>query len=173
MEAACRPWRHDRSSSGPRGAGRASRASRPGLSGEPAQEAGLIVLDASAAIDLVVARPTASMIAEDLASEAPTLMPAHFEADAYAGLRRMTTRGTLGRAVLPTALQRVSELQGERVPLAPLLPTAFRLFDHVGAHDSFYVALALARGATLLTSDAPLARAAEQLGVTVLLRQSR
>lgn len=97
-------------------------------------------------------------------------MPAHFEADVYAGLRRMVTTRILGREALPLALSRVAQLSGDRVPLAPLLPAASQMFDQVGAHDSFYVALALGRGATLLTSDRPLARAAEQLGVTVLFR---
>jgi predicted nucleic acid-binding protein len=42
--------------------------------------------------------------------------------------------------------------------------------DNVGAHDAFYVALAGARGASLLTSDQALSRAAERLGIAVLFR---
>jgi predicted nucleic acid-binding protein len=97
-------------------------------------------------------------------------MPAHFEADVYAGLRRMVTTQKLERDALPVALRRITELAGERVPLAPLLPPASQMFDRVGAHDSFYVALALEQGAILVTSDGPLARAAQQLGVSVSLR---
>lgn len=110
------------------------------------------------------------MIRDDVSRAGPVLVPAHFEADAYAGLRRMVNTGTIPRDALPAAIQHVADMPGDRVPLAPLLPAAYQLFDRVGAHDSFYVALALSRGATLLTSDAPLARAAEQIGVTVLLR---
>jgi predicted nucleic acid-binding protein len=134
------------------------------------EDATLIVLDASAAIDLVLARPNAVTIAEDLAREGPTLMPAHFEAESYAGLRRLATTGALERRTVGTAVSRIAELRGERIPLAPLLPAAYRLYDNVGAHDAFYVVLALLRGAPLLTSDRPLARAAEQLGITVLFR---
>lgn len=130
----------------------------------------MIVLDASAAIELVLERPSATMIRQDVSRAGPVLVPAHFEADAYAGLRRMVNTGTIRRDALPTAIQHVADMPGDRVSLAPLLPAAYQLFDRVGAHDSFYVALALARGATLLTSDAPLARAAEQIGVSVLLR---
>lgn len=97
-------------------------------------------------------------------------MPAHFEADAYAGLRRMVSTRMIGRDDLRIALQRVAGVRGARVPLAPLLSAAYELFDDVGAHDSFYVALALGRGATLVTADGTLARAAEPLGVRVLLR---
>lgn len=130
----------------------------------------MIVLDASAAVDLALDGASAVKIAEDLAREGPTLMPGHFEADSYAGLRHMFNRGDVGRATVASAVARLAELPGERVPLAPLLPAAFQLLDRIGAHDSFYVVLALVRGASLLTSDGPLARAAEQLGARVLFR---
>ena len=100
-------------------------------------------------------------------------MPAHFEADTYSGLRRMAFLGTLDRSRVPAAVALIAGMPGERVPLAPLLPHAYALFDRVGAHDAFYVVLAQLQGAPLLTADGPLARAAEALGVTVLLRQSR
>lgn len=82
----------------------------------------------------------------------------------------MVNRGVITRDRLPTAVRLLAEMAGDRVPLAPLLPAAYQLFDRIGAHDVFYAVLALARGATLLTSDGPLARAAEQIGVSVLLR---
>lgn len=100
-------------------------------------------------------------------------MPAHFEADTYSGLRRMAFQGLLERSRIPAAITRVAKMPGERIPLAALLPYAYDLFDRVGAHDAFYVVLARLQGAPLLTADRPLARAAEALGVTVLLRQSR
>ena len=100
------------------------------------------------------------------------MVPAHFEADAYAGLRHMFNRGEVSRAVVATAVARVVQLPGERVALAPLLPAAYRLFDRIGAHDSFYVVLSLVRHVPLLTSDRALARAAGQLGARVLFRPS-
>lgn len=115
---------------------------------------------------------SARIISADLIREGPTLLPAHFEADAYSGLRRMATTQKVPRERLPAALERISHLVGERVELAPLLPAAYRLYDRVGAHDSFYLALALTRGAKLLTADAPLARAAVQLGAGVILRRA-
>ncbi len=100
-------------------------------------------------------------------------MPAHFEAEGYAGLRRMTLYSDIERDELTRAVELLCAIPGERVPLAPLLPHAYALFDRVGAHDAFYLVLAQLRGAPLLTADGPLARTAESLGVTVLLRQSR
>lgn len=120
----------------------------------------------------MLARPNAIKIAEDLVREGPTLMPAHFEAEAYAGLRRLVSTTVLERDALSVAVSRIAGLRGERIPLVPLLPGAYRLHDNVGAHDAFYVVLAGARGAALLTSDRPLARAAERLGITVLFRPS-
>ncbi len=98
-------------------------------------------------------------------------MPAHFEADAYAGMRRMAMTQKIQREDLPTALARLADLDGERIAIRPLLSAAYELFDRIGAHDAFYVALALSREATLLTADAPLARAALQLSASVILRQ--
>lgn len=130
----------------------------------------MIVLDASAAIDLARKASNAEAIAADLAREAPAAMPAHFEADAYAGVRHMVGRRALSRDRVREILDRMSEIPGSRSALAPLLSAAHSLFDQVGAHDSFYVVLALAHRAPLLTSDGALARAAESLGVKVLFR---
>jgi predicted nucleic acid-binding protein len=118
----------------------------------------------------VLGRIGAASISADLIREGPTVMPAHFEADTYAGLRRMATTHEIARQRLPAALTRLASIVGERIALALLLPAAYQLFDHVGAHDSFYLALALSREAKLLTADAPLARAAVQLGAAVIFR---
>jgi predicted nucleic acid-binding protein len=98
------------------------------------------------------------------------VVPAHFEADAYAGIRRLVSTKALGRDAAALPMSQIAELPGERIALAPLVPGGLRLYDNVGAHDSFYVVLALLRSASLLTSDRPLARIAQQLGVTVLFR---
>jgi predicted nucleic acid-binding protein len=61
-------------------------------------------------------------------------------------------------------------ITGFRAPLGPLLPRAHDLVARLGAHDAFYVALALARRIPLLTSDGQQARAAEQVGASVVYR---
>lgn len=101
------------------------------------------------------------------------MVPAHFEADAYAGLRRMIHVGAIARDRLPAALDLLARMAGERVPLGPLLRRGYELFDRIGAHDVFYVVIAELRGARLLTTDLPLARAAQALGVDVLYHDPR
>ena len=54
----------------------------------------------------------------------------------------------------------------ERVSHRELLASAWSLRGNVTAYDAVYVALARAQGATLLTSDARLARA-PGLGITI------
>jgi len=63
-------------------------------------------------------------------------------------------------------------MTAERVALAPLLASAYELFDRIGAHDAFYVVIARASSCLLLTSDRAQARAAESLGVGVLYHEA-
>lgn len=112
----------------------------------------------------------ADAIDEDLRNNGPVVVPAYFEADAYAGIRRMLLLRKITRENAAEALTRLAGMDADRVALAPLLPHAYELVDRVGAHDAFYVVLARGRNATLLTSDGPLANAAEQLRVSFLFR---
>ena len=112
-------------------------------------------------------------IAEDIRRAGSIVVPAHFEADAYAGLRRMVNRGTVKREDLPVAIRLLTHMTGERVPLAALLGQAYELFDRVGAHDVFYVVAAREWDCALLTVDGPLARAADSLGVRVLYHDAQ
>lgn len=86
-------------------------------------------------------------------------MPAHFDADAYAGLRHMVLRGQILRDTGLIAAPFIVGFAAERVMLAPLLASAIELFDRVGAHDAFYVVLADVLRCPLLTTDGSLVRA--------------
>ena len=98
------------------------------------------------------------------------IVPAHFDAEVYAAFRRLFRRGLVDRARLDLITSRLIALAAERVALAPLLPEAHRLADRLSAADAFYVALARARGVTLLTADAALARAATGLAEVQLVQ---
>lgn len=80
----------------------------------------------------------------------------------------MVNVGEIDRAKVPDALTDLADLVEENAPLGSMLMAAYSLFDRVGAHDAFYVVLARAQDAPLLTTDAALARAARSLGVGVL-----
>jgi len=53
-----------------------------------------------------------------------------------------------------------------RWPLRPLLSPAWALVDRIAARDALYVALAESLGATLITSDGRLRRAATGIVAT-------
>jgi predicted nucleic acid-binding protein len=89
------------------------------------------------------------------------LVPAHFDAEAYAAIRRAVRRGTLPAEEGSIALLRIATLAAERIALAELLARAFAERDRFGAHDVFYAVLARRESALLVTTDAPLARACE------------
>lgn len=98
------------------------------------------------------------------------IVPAHFDAEVYGALRRLFRRKLVDRPRLDFITSRLIALAAQRVALAPLLPEVHRLADRLSAADAFYVALARARAAPLLTADAALARAASGLADVELVR---
>ena len=98
------------------------------------------------------------------------IVPAHFDAEVYAAFRRLFRRKLVDRVRLDLITSRLIALAAERVALAPLLPEVHRLADRLSATNAFYVALARARGAQLLTADVALARAASGLADVQLVR---
>jgi predicted nucleic acid-binding protein len=90
-------------------------------------------------------------------------VPAHFDAEVYSVFRRRFRQGLLPRARLDLIVIRLGGLVAERVGLRSLLAEAHVLADRVSAADAFYLALARARDAELVTCDERLARGAAGL----------
>jgi predicted nucleic acid-binding protein len=86
-------------------------------------------------------------------------VPAIFDAEAYAVVRRELRRGRLSEREGLAALFHIRRLSAARHALSPLMLEAFGVRDRFGAHDIFYAVLARRLGATLVTTDAPLGRA--------------
>jgi predicted nucleic acid-binding protein len=86
------------------------------------------------------------------------VVPAHFDVEVYGTFRRLFRGGKLNRGRFDAIVVRLATLAAERVALSGLLLQAHVLADRVSATDSFYIALALARGLSLVTTDAHLAR---------------
>jgi predicted nucleic acid-binding protein len=86
------------------------------------------------------------------------VVPAHFDVEVYGTFRRLFRGGKLSRGRFDAIVLRLATLGAERVALSGLLLHAHVLSDRVSATDSFYIALARARGVSLLTTDARLAR---------------
>lgn len=117
-------------------------------------------MDASAAIELVLSRAAATPLKALLKNEV-LRVPVHFDAEVYGGIRRMIRRRELRDAEALEGLFSVRRLRLQRVAIVPLVPQAFALRDRFAAYDAFYAVVARLSGATLVTCDRGLARAAE------------
>jgi predicted nucleic acid-binding protein len=87
-------------------------------------------------------------------------VPAIFDAEIFSATKRWLRRGIITRDRAEAMLLSTARLAAERRTVTDLLAEAFALRDRFGSHDVFYVALARRLGATLVTTDRPLARAA-------------
>lgn len=109
---------------------------------------------------MVLVRPTAAAVETQLLGER-MLVPAHFDAEVLAALRKFLRLRRIDEEQARVALFHVRGLRAERVALTPLLAEAFALRDRFAAYDAFYAIVARLSGATLVTCDRGLARAAD------------
>ena len=123
----------------------------------------MIVLDASAAIDLLLGTERAIGIAEALGSVTEVHAPELIDPEVIAVVRRWTLRGWLAAETGGRAIEELGVLALVRHRHAALRRRAWELRDRCSAYDACYVALAETLGAELLTTDARLARAARGL----------
>lgn len=120
----------------------------------------MVVLDASAAVDLATGRTAAARVG-DLIRGQTLIVPAHFDAEALAGIRRLVLRRILSPELGVLALERIARLEAERVPITPLFAAAFGERDRFGPYDALYAVLAKRESALLVTADASFARACQ------------
>jgi predicted nucleic acid-binding protein len=121
----------------------------------------LIVLDASAAVDLLLQiQPNASVVGARLNQRGESLhAPAIFDAEVLQALRRYSLRKLLSPARARQAFDDLTDLRITRYPYVPLLGRMWDLRKNLSAFDAAYIALAEAVDAPLVTTDARLARA--------------
>lgn len=120
----------------------------------------MIVLDASAAVELLLRSPAGGRVEALLGGER-VVAPAHFDSEILSTISRLVRSRRLEEARARQALDHVALMSVERAALPPLLPLAFALRDRFSAPDSLYVALARERDARLVTADGALSRASE------------
>lgn len=87
-------------------------------------------------------------------------VPAHFDAEVFAAVRRLVRRRIVAVDRAGLGLLFTARLVAGRVSLLPLYAEAFNVRERFGPSDVFYAVLARSLSATLVTSDAALARAA-------------
>ena len=119
-----------------------------------------MVLDASAAVELLLNMPAGIRISSRLDDETEIIHAPHLiDIEVAQVPRRHVRHGLLedGRAL--RALDRWRDLDVERYAHEPLLERVWQLRHNVSAYDAVHVALAEALSASLVTGDEKLTRA--------------
>ena len=125
------------------------------------------VIDASATVEYLLETDVGLQVAALIAG-ARLIAPEMLDAEVLSALRRKAQAQDIAEATAVDALARLEAMPVERVSHRTLTRAAWALRHNVSAYDALYVAVAQARGATLLTFDGPLTRApASVLGITV------
>ncbi len=119
----------------------------------------MIVLDASAVLELLLRTPAAAAIERRLFAPGQTLHAPHLiDLEIAQVLRRYEAAGDMTTERAGQALQDFADLPLERYPHDLFLRRIWDLRRNVTAYDAAYLALAEALPAPLLTRDRRLAR---------------
>jgi predicted nucleic acid-binding protein len=125
----------------------------------------VIVLDASALVDLVLDQPVAEWVLDQLQGH-EILAPAHQPAEVLSALARLVRGEVLDDQTAREVLEEVASLPQVLVPVAPEhLRRAYGLRERIRVVDGLYVALAEQRSCPLVTTDMRLADASPPCAV--------
>src|SRR3954469_10707785 len=123
----------------------------------------MLVVDASAVTELLLGRPAAGTIAQQLRDHDFDLhAPQLLDVEVLSALRRVVAAGDAPAERADDAVAALRDLPVERYGHDALVPRIWELRRNFSAYDAAYVALAEAiadDGAPLITADARLARA--------------
>lgn len=120
----------------------------------------MIVLDTSAAVELLLNTERGALVAERVRPGEVTLHAPHLlSVEVVQVLRRLTDAGTVSSRRGRAALDDLSDLGVEYYDHDVLVPRLWQLSSNLTAYDAAYVALAEVLGAPLVTFDAQLANA--------------
>ena len=129
----------------------------------------MIVLDASALVELLLGTAAGRRIAKRIADPSQTLhVPQLAEIEILHVLRRYVALRELSLADAETAMADLQALDLERHDHQPLLGRIWDLRNNFSAYDAAYVALAEALDGVLLTCDRKLATAPAARGLIEL-----
>jgi predicted nucleic acid-binding protein len=119
----------------------------------------VLIVDASSLYEVVADTARADEVRARLAVDADHAAPSVVDVEVVSAIRRHHLAGRLDSTAAAQAVQDLRDWPGERFAHRPLLERVWQLRQSVRTWDAFYVALAEAMQATLVTSDARLARA--------------
>jgi predicted nucleic acid-binding protein len=117
----------------------------------------VIVLDASAAVEHVLATPPGAAVARRLRGET-IHVPAHFDVEAIGAIRRAVVRRLINDHEGLVAVADFLSLPVRHWPTKPFIRRAYQLRTTHSVADGVYVALAEGFGAPLITCDGRLAQ---------------
>lgn len=117
----------------------------------------MIVLDASAAVELVLATPPGVAVARRLRGET-VHAPAHFDVEVIGAIRRAVVRQLISDHEGLVAVADFQVLPLRRWPTQPFVQRAYQLRSTHTVADGVYVALAEGLAAPLITCDGRLAQ---------------
>ena len=124
----------------------------------------MIVLDASALIEMLLQTPLADRLMERAVDPSERLhAPYLLDIEVTHALRRLVQLKAITAPRASLALDDLSQLLVERHAHQDLVPRIWALRDSLTAYDATYVVLAEGLGAPLLTCDGRLARSAGHL----------
>lgn len=119
----------------------------------------MIVLDASAAVELLLNTEVGGRIAVRLAGAGTLHGPHLIDVEIAQTLRRLAARAEITSERATLALEHWAGLDVERYAHAPFLDRIWALKENFSAYDAAYVALAEVLQAPLVTGDQRLANA--------------
>ena len=133
----------------------------------------MLVIDASATADLLLARPIADEVADHIAAHDGDLHAPHLlDIEVVSAIRRLVTSRKASATRALEAITALLDLPLVRYPHEILVPRIWELRDNFSSYDAAYLALAESltdEGVPLLTTDVRLARATRaHTGVEVL-----
>lgn len=124
----------------------------------------MIIADASAVVEVILAMPRAGEVREALAEHSELHVPEHFNVEALSALRRYAIRGELSQLRAGEALAALCDLRTLTYPVIELVAEIWDLRDALTAYDAAYLALARRLDVGLVTLDGGLAGVASKEG---------
>lgn len=117
----------------------------------------VLVLDASAMVDLLLDTDTAALQAA--VSAGRCVVPAHFDAEVLSAIGRLHRAEELSDEAATARVERLAVAPLSREPLAPLLAGAWARRGDTRLADALYLELAALLDTVVVTTDRRLARA--------------
>jgi predicted nucleic acid-binding protein len=124
----------------------------------------VIVADASAIAEVLLARPQAEAVRSALSGHPELHVPEHFHVELLSVLRRYAIRGELSERRSIEALAALAELRAVRYPVIEMMEAIWDLRAELTAYAAAYLTLARGLHIGLLTLDKGLAQAAAKYG---------